>query len=258
LPAPREHGPQGGPGDMGDPVATMKIWKQLNKAKNEVEAKIADSESKLDKIPALDPRVPRSFQNTRNKKVSKLFKQISKDYADHASKLKTLKSENADTELIKMVVSEANLADKLSTIYKSLADEILLQSGFREMESGNVAIKEQLADIRSKHDVLRINLSRKYDTQFPTLEDTAKETEAAGEGGDAKKTEGVVSDKTKPVDARLSVLRTWTDSTGTHKIKAKYRGMEDGKVKLEKSDGSTVLVPPDSLSDTDRRFIGVD
>jgi len=118
---------------------------------------------------------------------------MSKDYSDHAAKLKTLKSENADTELIKMVVSEANLADKLGTIYKSLADEVLLQSGFREMESGNTAIKEQLADIRSKHDVLRINLSRKYDTQFPTLEDTAKETESGSDDSGTKKPEGVLA-----------------------------------------------------------------
>jgi hypothetical protein len=51
-------------------------------------------------------------------------------------------------------------------------------------------------------------------------------------------------------------MRTWTDRSGKHHIKARFRGMEDGKAKLEKEDGTVLRIPPTSLCDEDRQFIG--
>jgi len=50
-------------------------------------------------------------------------------------------------------------------------------------------------------------------------------------------------------------LRTWIDSTGEHKIEARFSGLTSGKVKLIKQDGSTVEVPLEKLSDDDQQWI---
>ena len=48
--------------------------------------------------------------------------------------------------------------------------------------------------------------------------------------------------------------RTWTSTAGT-KIDAKFKGMIDKKVKLEKRDGTTVMVPANLLSEDDLSWI---
>jgi outer membrane protein assembly factor BamB len=49
--------------------------------------------------------------------------------------------------------------------------------------------------------------------------------------------------------------RTWTDSTGEHKVEAKFNGVISGKVKLLKADGTALEVPLEKLSDEDREWI---
>ena len=46
---------------------------------------------------------------------------------------------------------------------------------------------------------------------------------------------------------------TWTDSTGLYKIEARFLELKDGKVTLEKEDGSTKTLPLDKLSEDDQR-----
>jgi S1-C subfamily serine protease len=253
LPAPRAKQAEGP--DMGDPVATFAIWKQLNQAKNALDEKIASAEKRLEQIPSLNPRIPASKQNVRNKKVAKLFKDIGKSYSEYASRLRNLKNEQADRDLIITIVKETNTADKVGGAYQEIAEGVLQQGGSREPEMAAGELKQHLADLRSSYDVLRINLSRKYDKTFPTQEDTAKEGDspssddtAANGGGKHKGGSKTVPDK--------SALRTWTDRAGTHHIEARFRGVEDGKAKLEKSDGAVIKVPVSKLSDEDQRFIG--
>ena len=49
-------------------------------------------------------------------------------------------------------------------------------------------------------------------------------------------------------------MRTWTSDTGKFTIEARYGGLEDGKVKLLKPDGSTVQVPLEKLCEADREL----
>lgn len=49
-------------------------------------------------------------------------------------------------------------------------------------------------------------------------------------------------------------LRTWSSDTGKFTIEARFGGLEDGKVKLLKADGSTVSVPLEKLSEADRKL----
>ncbi|HEV3345194.1 MAG TPA: SHD1 domain-containing protein [Pirellulales bacterium] len=50
-------------------------------------------------------------------------------------------------------------------------------------------------------------------------------------------------------------LRTWTDVTGKHKIKAAFISLEDGKVSLEKPDGSTIEIELAKLSKADQKYV---
>jgi S1-C subfamily serine protease len=256
LPEPRKGHAHIGP--MGDPAVTLNIWKQFNRIKNTLGDRLADAESQLDKIPSIDSRLPQKYQNVRNKKVAKIYKEMAKDYADHAAKLKTLKSENADPELIITIVAEANISEKLGVEYKRFADDILHQGGSRFVETVASVVKQYLADISTHHDVLRVNLSRKYGKDFPTLDETSKESTSTADVGEEKKDEKAANGDLSKDSEKLGILRVWTDSSGKHKLQAKYRGMEDGKVMLEKPDGKMLHIPPASLSEKDRRFLGVD
>jgi hypothetical protein len=253
LPPPRKHHAAGP--DIGDTATTLDIWKQLNKAKNSLAAKIAVAEKKIQENPELDSRMPAAHQNKRNKKVSKFYRDISKSYSDFATTVKALKGEDADKDLILAVIEEGNIAEKLNTSYGALADAVL--QGATGIEAVIVKIKQSLADINSHHDVLRVNLSRKYGKPFPTLQDTAKDDDGETDNASADDTKKDDADgKAKSdVSKRLSAVRTWVDSTGKFKIDARFRGTEGGKAKLEKSDGTILRVPLKSLSEEDRRLI---
>jgi hypothetical protein len=259
LPPPRhKHAPGA---ETGDLATTMDIWKQLNRAKNTLDGKVADVEKKLGQIPELDPRNPVSAHNKRNKKVAKLYKDIAKCYSDHTTKLRTLKSEQADKDLVLRVVEETNFSEKAATFYQTLASDVLTEGASREPEFETQKVKHKVADLSSEYDILRVNLSRKYGKQFPTLEDTAGESESGTGSGKSKKSETAANDAGGKGDSssgsgKRSAMRTWTDRSGTHHIEAKFLGMEDGKAKLEKADGKIIRVTPESLSPADRRFIG--
>ena len=50
-------------------------------------------------------------------------------------------------------------------------------------------------------------------------------------------------------------LRTWTDLTGKHKMKATFVSLDDGKVTLEKADGSTIEIALAKLSKADQKYV---
>lgn len=52
-----------------------------------------------------------------------------------------------------------------------------------------------------------------------------------------------------------SASRTWTDATGKFQVDAVYKGVKDGKVVLQKTDGRIIQVPLEVLSERDRSFV---
>jgi hypothetical protein len=52
-----------------------------------------------------------------------------------------------------------------------------------------------------------------------------------------------------------SASRTWTDTTGSFRVQATYRGRENNRIVLEKTDGSLVRVPIDKLSPADQNWL---
>ncbi len=50
-------------------------------------------------------------------------------------------------------------------------------------------------------------------------------------------------------------FRTWTDASGKFTIFAKLRGVQDGKVALQKQDGELVVLPLEKLSEADQKLL---
>jgi hypothetical protein len=57
------------------------------------------------------------------------------------------------------------------------------------------------------------------------------------------------------VAAAPAVYRTFSDATGRFKIEAIFVGVQDGKVRLLKRDGNTILVPLEKLAPADQQWI---
>lgn len=49
--------------------------------------------------------------------------------------------------------------------------------------------------------------------------------------------------------------RTWKDASGRFRVEASFVAHEDGVVQLRKTDGTTISVPWEKLSSSDRRFV---
>ena len=89
---------------------------------------------------------------------------------------------------------------------------------------------------------------------------------AAGQGRQATTVEQLQKElaaeraRRKTLEAKLGVqpepaARTWTDSTGQHRMTATLVKLSDGKVILKKADGKTVALPIDKLSAADRAYL---
>ncbi|HET6879068.1 MAG TPA: SHD1 domain-containing protein [Pirellulales bacterium] len=49
--------------------------------------------------------------------------------------------------------------------------------------------------------------------------------------------------------------RTWLDVTGKHRTVAKFLELKDGRVRLKKTDGKTISLPLEQLSEADRQYV---
>ncbi len=235
----------------GDAQKTLEMWKELNRCKVDLQKKAAGLEKSLQRIVPVDPRNTRKGLAGRNRRKAALYDQLAKAYYDHAATVKALDSNEVDGEATLMVFIEAEVAQRVADLYRDfslrLAGNVAQEIWNEDWELQHV--QRKVADLRTGHDLLRIKLSRTYDIDFPTLEETAKnpETEKTNDLGESPAS----NDAAKP-----AALRVWTDHTGRFQIQAKYRGTEAGRVQLEKADGSVIAVPLESLSEADRRFIG--
>jgi hypothetical protein len=262
LPAPR---PNREIRLKGDPQKTLAMWKQFNKLKNEFTGRIVPPEKKLLAIVPSDPGNPRKGLITRNKRKAALCEQLAKLYADYAANIKSLDDKDADREVAFLAFAEGEIAQRVGDIYQQFATSLTAQSddGIWHGESELDRLKREAADLRTGRDLLRIKLARTYDQTFPTLEESAREAAATG-ANDATIDKGPAATETSSDGEQAAIerdkrseLRVWSDRSGEHQIQAKYRGLERGKAKLEKADGTIVFVPIGSLSEADQRFIGL-
>ena len=76
------------------------------------------------------------------------------------------------------------------------------------------------------------------DTDIPSVDSLAK-----------KPSEAMRATKTE------DEVRTWRSKVGSFSVKAKYLQQREGKVQLQKEDGSKIVVEISSLSDQDQAFL---
>lgn len=60
---------------------------------------------------------------------------------------------------------------------------------------------------------------------------------------------------TSLVEPKMAPARSWSDKTGKFNIEARLVKRDEGKVLLKRTDGSTVAVPIDKLSDADQTYL---
>ena len=244
LPPPRERRSRG---VLGDAQKTLELWKNLNQAMNELDKDIESCEKQFRKLPPVDPRNPMKGKNIRNRIISRHFKRMGKAYSDYASKISGFEHKEADPDLIGLVVADTVIAKKMSESCKEVSNSTSSRLGGLDWELALNGLKRVSSSIDTKRELLRVNLGLKYDKSFPTQAETAEENEKLAKEKKA--------DKSKTENKERSEMRIWTDSTGKFRIKAKCIGVEDGKVKLEKSDGTVLRVPTEKLSEADKRFL---
>jgi len=246
LPEPRQREE-----DEGSLAKTLSAWKQLNRLKNELSGKLAPCEKGLAGIAPIDPRNPMKGYTARMNRKAKQYHTIGAAYTDFAAKVKAIKNEQVNPKLLVFTIAEAELAQRMADTCEKISSAAAAQSEPEVIvEEANYqhVYQHAAADIRLKEDALRREFSLEFHKEFPTLEQTAREP-AADESESAQ-------DDSKGPDREE--LRNWSDNTGVYHIQAKFRGLKDGKLSLERADGKLIVLPVERLSDADRKFIGAD
>jgi S1-C subfamily serine protease len=256
LPAPREHE---GISILGDVGRSVTVWKELNRALNTLNKKIEACEEKLKKVPQGNPAKPMAGLTLRMKRKGKISQEMADAYKEYVAKVRAIDTLNADPRILSIKVNESELAQHTADSYHELALQMANPSDINiaeVMEIKLFELKERTQQMRTKREVLRVELTHIYDKEFPTLEETANETESAAAETPKKHGAAGGDEGGSSGGSDRSAMRTWTDRSGKHHIKAKFLGMEDGKAKLEKEDGTILRIPPTSLCDEDRQLIG--
>ena len=273
---------------QGDPGKSLAAWKTFNRALYEFNDKLAEAEKKLTQIPPVNPGNPMKGLIRRNQKLAASYRQFATAYLDFARKVKGIDTKGIDLDLIRWLVPEGDVLNRMGDAYRDLAGAVLQFNGPGDMlEDQRMAVfKDVLDQLRTHYDILRINLTHKYDKDFPTSDQTKAEDQAAANakndanskdnGKDADS--GVdpnrhsaadnhkhrATDRTKNADELRSKdrdagpgYRVWSSRNGKYQVEAKYLGLtEDGqKAKLLRRDGRIIQVPLSALSEADQRYI---
>jgi hypothetical protein len=245
---------------------TLALWNQFNTLKNDLIDKMSLYDKQLRQIPAADPRNPMKGQTARNKKTSDAYVQMAKACESYAEQIKALNNAEIDSDLVGYAIADAEItqrfADSYTKLSKSLSDDKSKDKDAAELEVK--VLTEVSKNLRLGYDVLRLRLSKKYNTNFPTLAATKNpyirpDMSAGSKTNPAVDVKTIMpaggKDKAKSIADKRAIMRTWSDRSGKFQIQAKFAGTEDGKVKLEKEDGKILRVPLTSLSDADQRYI---
>jgi S1-C subfamily serine protease len=273
LPEPRQ--PVARPGDPGTNLAA---WKTFNRALYQFNDQKAAAETKLAQVPPVNPGNPKRGQTRRNQKLAGIYRQFGAAYLDFARKVKGIDTKGVDQELIRWLVLEGDVLNRMGDAYRDLAVAVLQFNGPGDVleDQRMDAFKDVLDQLRTGYDILRVNLTHRYNTEFPTADRTRAEDQAAAdaknadhgnETGDhgaadnhnrepADRSQDAGQSRPKDRDAGPG-YRVWTSRNGQFQVEAKYLGLsEDGqKAKLQKRDGRIISVPLAALSEADERYI---
>ena len=113
--------------------------------------------------------------------------------------------------------------------------------------------------------IVRIDPNKKFPEakwndarSFIPLKTTTSTTSPSSKQEQANRKDSTTSPESEKVvpEKKVEVLREWSDSTGSYKVKAYFKSFTNGIVKLRRADdGRLVDVPLDRLSDIDKKWL---
>jgi hypothetical protein len=258
-----------GPGSSGyvgggDPAKTLAAWKTFNRGMHEFKSRVDNAQKKLESVPKADPRFPMRGMQVRNIKLQAAMKAMGAAYCDFATKIKQIDMKKVNMELENFLFKEAIVLDRTGKAYRDLASSVAMDDpdAAEWADAKARAYKDYLEKFDMEYELHRAKLGENFETEFPTVEQTAeddeknppddqpeKKTAAAGSEGDDI---GFFSGD------HDSGYRIWTSANGERQVDAKYLGVTDDgqKVRLKrKLDGKELVVPVKALVKADRRYI---
>jgi hypothetical protein len=259
---PKDRGPQRGFTGSGDPKKTLDAWKTFNRGMHEWKKRVDEAQKRQEAIPKPDPRNPMRGMRTRNQKYQAAMRAMGAAYCDFADKIKKIDMKTIDQMLQSFIFRHAIVLERIGKSYKELASSLAMDNPHAAAwaDAKAQAYKEILEQFDVDYEALRTSLGRSYETDFPTVEQTAEEDNRnpAGRVRARNTVEAGSGDEDGSGGLDGSGYRIWTSADGEHQIDAKYAGVtEDGqKVRLrKKSDGEEIEVPIKRLVKADQNYI---
>ena len=141
--------------------------------------RIAEAEKRLETIPKPDPRNPMRGRIVRVKKLQSVMKSYGNACCDFATKIKQIDLKQVHHQLANWLLTEAVVLDHAGKSYKEIASSISMDNPPAENDAEAKAKVEGFQDIleqlHDRYDRLRVKLGEMYETEFPTVEQTAEE-----------------------------------------------------------------------------------
>jgi S1-C subfamily serine protease len=163
--------------DGGDPEKTLTTWKAFNRAFAEFKGRLAAAEQRLEAAQKAAVDAPPISSQDRNEQLSAAYKQFADAYSGFARKISAIDLESVNRRFCSWVLRVSVLLDQAGRSYKELATSILADGTIAEQYPGaKVATdKEMIEQLQSHYSELRKKFGEMYETEFPTVEQTAEE-----------------------------------------------------------------------------------
>lgn len=188
LPAPREKRVVAGAGDR-----TLEYWEEVSRINRALAARI----KKL-----RQPPLP-----TNRKKLLELFPKLAGIYRklgdmlpETAAKLKHLKIDDVDEELVALVAVDAIYLEKLAESFRSMAVDAKMMQDVTLVDANKLGTKSygeyEKVDLSAAYDIMRIKLTNRYGLTFASIL-----SDGARGKSDAKSDDKPAAEDEKPSDA---------------------------------------------------------
>ena len=113
---------------LGDVDKTLAEWKQLNRLKNALAAKLTPLDNRLTAIPPADPKKPTKGRTARLAKKAAVYHSMGQAYADFAAKVKALKTTDIDLHFLILTIAEADVAQRAGDLCDKISAAATAQS----------------------------------------------------------------------------------------------------------------------------------
>ncbi|MGI9516531.1 MAG: SHD1 domain-containing protein [Pirellulaceae bacterium] len=179
-------------------------------------------------------------------------------------------------QISELATAELNdIGDKIGepdSAFQGVVELVQLAAAVKEFPTVGPRVEQLLSDLKQQDDV-------KQHLKPARLLVRARQLVASGKSRDRRQAEGTYaslitrhSESPAAAIARTELgelnpdapalqsppeeaLRTWSDASGHYSVEARLVKVEGDKVHLEKADGTTVQVPIERLSESDRRYL---